>query len=83
MSRRHTSRRPRGPGAPAHAPSHAPSGDIAFDEYREGVPKRLEAERRRLDALAAEFGAFLRNLRRAKDQEEFERFMASRSRGEG
>ncbi len=65
----------------AAGPAYAPSGNIAFDEYREGVLKRLEEERRQLDAQAAEFGDFVRNLRRAKDQEEFDRFMAGRARG--
>lgn len=54
------------------------SGNLAFDAYRESVLRRLEEERRALDAQAAEFAAFLRDLRRAKDQEEFDRFMASR-----
>jgi hypothetical protein len=59
----------------------APSGNVAFDDYREGVLRRLEEERRQLDAQQAEFAAFLRDLRRAKDQDEFDRFMAGRSRG--
>jgi len=64
----------------ASAPGYAPSGNIAFDEHRESVLKRLEEERRQLDAQAAEFAAFVRSLRRAKDQEEFDRFMHSRNR---
>jgi len=59
----------------------APTGNLAFDEYREGVLKRLEEERRQLDAQGAEFAAFLQQLRRAKDQEEFDRFMESRNKG--
>jgi hypothetical protein len=62
-------------------PAYAPSGNIAFDEYREGVLKRLEEERRQLDAQQAAFSDFVRNLRRAKDQEEFDRFMAGRNGG--
>lgn len=59
--------------------SAAPStGNVAFDEYRANVLARLEEERRQLDAQAAEFGEFVKQLRRAKDQEEFERFMQSR-----
>ncbi len=65
---------------PGHASSYASSGNLAFDEHRERVLKRLEEERRQLDAQAAEFAAFVQNLRRAKDQEEFDRFMAERNR---
>lgn len=62
-------------------PSPPSSGNLAFDAYRESVLRRLEEERRALDAQAAEFAAFLHDLRRAKDQEEFDRFMASRRQG--
>ena len=54
------------------------TGNAAFDEYRTQELKRLEEERRRLDAMRADFEAFLKELRRAKDQEEFDRFMAER-----
>jgi hypothetical protein len=63
------------------------TGNIAFDEYRERELKRLEEERRRLEEERREFETYVRNLRRAKDQEEFDRFMAerraSRSAGQG
>ncbi len=49
------------------------SGNAAFDEYREETLKRLEEEQR-------EFGMFVERLRRAKDQQEFDQFMAERSR---
>jgi hypothetical protein len=48
------------------------TGNVAFDDYREATLRRLEDERR-------EFTQFLERLRRAKDQEEFDRFMAERS----
>ena len=57
---------------------HGSSGNLAFDEHRAAVLARLEEERRALDAQQAEFAEFMRNLRRAKDQEEFDRFMAAR-----
>jgi hypothetical protein len=60
--------------------SPASTGNVAFDEYRANVLARLEEERRQLDAQAGEFAAFVTQLRRAKDQEEFERFMQSRER---
>ena len=57
------------------------SGNTAFDEYRRSELERLEEERRRLDGEAEEFQAFLRELRSAKDKEEFDSFMASRRAG--
>lgn len=47
------------------------SGNRAFDEYREETIARLEEESR-------EFRAFLDRLRKAKDKEEFDQFMADR-----
>ena len=58
------------------------TGNLAFDEYRQGEVARLEAERRRLDEEAQAFGAFVEDLKRAKDREEFDAFMARR-RAEG
>jgi hypothetical protein len=52
------------------------TGNVAFDEYRERELKRLNEERRKLDEMRAEFESFLKELRRVKDQEEFDRFMA-------
>lgn len=57
----------------------ARTGNVAFDEYRERELARLEEERRKIDSMRSEFDEFLRNLRRAKDQEEFDRFMARRN----
>jgi len=51
------------------------TGNVAFDEYRAQELKRLEEERRKLEEMRAEFETFLKDLRRVKDQEEFERFM--------
>ena len=60
-----------------HAP-RSETGNVAFDEYRTRELGRLEEERRRLDEERHQFGEFLKNLRRAKDQEEFDRFMRER-----
>ncbi len=49
----------------------ASSGNVAFDEYRAETLRRLEDEQR-------EFLDYLERLRRAKDREEFDRFMAER-----
>ena len=56
----------------------AGSGNAAFDEYRQAQLERLEQERRRLEDEQREFRAFVERLRRAKDQDEFDRFMAER-----
>lgn len=45
------------------------TGNVAFDEYRETTLKRLDEERQ-------EFTKFVERLRRAKDQDEFERFLS-------
>ncbi len=50
------------------------TGNTAFDSYREETLKRLEEER-------AAFTSFLDQLRAAKDQAEFDQFMASRAKG--
>jgi len=50
-----------------------PSGNRAFDAYREETLRRLEEEQR-------EFGQFLDQLRFAKDKSEFDAFLAERRR---
>jgi hypothetical protein len=47
------------------------SGNAAFDEYRKQMLKRLEEEQ-------AEFADYVERLRKARDQEEFDRFMSER-----
>lgn len=55
------------------------SGNAAFDEYREEQLRRLDEERRRLDEEVDAFHAYMRNLRMARDREEFDRFMRDRT----
>jgi hypothetical protein len=55
------------------------TGNAAFDAYRAAELERLEAERRRLDEERREFEAYMAHLRRARDQEEFDRFKAERA----
>ena len=56
---------------PTGGGTFAPSGNRAFDEYREQTLSRLEEE-------AREFRSFLDRLRHAKDKSEFDQFMAER-----
>ncbi|QDZ02141.1 DUF2852 domain-containing protein [Nitratireductor mangrovi] len=63
-----------------HHGRHARTGNVAFDEWRTKELERIEEERRKLDEMREEFDAYMRELRRAKDQEEFDRFMADRDR---
>jgi len=51
----------------------APSGNRAFDAYREETLRRLEEEQQ-------EFQAYLDRLRQARDKAEFDEFMAERRR---
>ncbi|MBO0347209.1 DUF2852 domain-containing protein [Roseibium sp. CAU 1637] len=60
---------------------YARTGNVAFDDYRERELKRLEEERAKLETMRNEFDEFLRELRRTKDQGEFDRFMADRGHG--
>ena len=57
-----------------------PSGNAAFDDYRTAELRRLDDERRRLEDERREFEAYVRDLRRARDKEEFDRFMANRAK---
>lgn len=58
------------------------TGNVAFDDWRDAELARLDEERRKLDEMREQFDAYSRELRRAKDQEEFDRFMRER-RAEG
>ena len=68
-SRRHRARRH------GHAMT-APTGNAAFDAYREETLRRLEEEQEA-------FQAFLDRLRRARDKAEFDQFMEERAREAG
>jgi hypothetical protein len=54
------------------------TGNVAFDDWREAELARLDEERRRLDDMREDFDAYVRELRRAKDQDDFNRFMDER-----
>lgn len=58
----------------------ARSGNTAFDEWRDTEFKRLDEERKKMDEMRAEFDEYQRDLRRARDGEEFEEFLKSRKR---
>jgi hypothetical protein len=59
-------------------PAHSGTGNSAFEDYRRRELERLEEERRRLDEEAQAFSGFVEELKRAKDREEFDAFMAKR-----
>lgn len=63
-------------------PDFGRTGNAAFDEYRRTEVDRLERERKRLDDEAREFRSFVDDLKRAKDREEFDAYMA-RGRKDG
>ena len=56
----------------------APTGNAAFDEWGAAEIARLEEERRKLQEAQREFAEYVDEIRRAKDREEFERFMNER-----
>ena len=56
------------------------SGNAAFDAYRKAELERLEERRRELDAEVREFQRHIEELKRARDREEFEAYMAARKR---
>ncbi|WP_196260382.1 DUF2852 domain-containing protein [Pelagibacterium limicola] len=55
------------------------TGNAAFDDYRQEQLKRLEEERRRLEEEREAFEEYLANLHKARDREEFDRFMRERT----
>ena len=63
-----------------HSPRYgfAGSGNAAFDDYKREQMKRLDEERRKLEEEQKAFRDFVEKVRRAKDQDEFDRFMAER-----
>lgn len=61
-----------------HRSSRHSSGNAAFDDYRQEQMQRLDEERRRLDEEVSQFQGFVRNLRMARDRDEFDRFMRDR-----
>jgi hypothetical protein len=63
----------RGWGRSNHNAVSGPTGNAAFDEYREETLKRLHDEQ-------SAFVGFLEKLRRAKDKAEFDQFMDDRRR---
>ena len=54
------------------------TGNSAFDDWRNAELARLEEERRKLVQAEREFSEYLDRLRRARDREEFDRFMNER-----
>jgi hypothetical protein len=59
------------------------SGNAAFDDYRDAELKRLDEERRKLEEERADFETYVHDLRRARDKDEFDRYMADRKKRKG
>ena len=66
----------------AARPAYSSTGNFAFEEYRKRELERLEEERRKLDEEAHAFADFVEELKRAKDRDEFDAFMAKRRGGQ-
>lgn len=58
--------------------TYASSGNAAFDDWRDNELSRLDEERKKLDEMRTEFDQHMRDLRMARDRQEFEQFMADR-----
>ena len=54
------------------------TGNAAFDAYRRAELDRLEAQRRALEEESRAFSEFVEELKRARDREQFDAFMAKR-----
>lgn len=52
------------------------SGNSAFDAWRDGEIRRIEAQRHALETRLQEFESFVDALKRSKDRATFERFIA-------
>jgi hypothetical protein len=73
--------------APAWMPRLGPlahaTNNSAFEDWKRAELERLEEERRKLATAQQEFEDFLGQLKRAKDREEFDGFMAGRAKPAG
>lgn len=63
------------------AGSPSATGNEAFNDWRRAEIERIEREREKLAEAEREFAMFVAELRRAKDREEFDRFMQARRAG--
>lgn len=75
---KHAFKHKRGCRSSNHAHRGA-TGNAAFDDYRDEQLKRLQEERRRLEEEREAFEEYLANLHKARDREEFDRFMRDRN----
>jgi len=55
------------------------SGNHAFEEYKAAELAKIDEMRRKLEDDQKAFAGFMDRVRRAKDKEEFDRFMAERN----
>ncbi|MBV1703072.1 MAG: DUF2852 domain-containing protein [Hyphomicrobiales bacterium] len=57
-----------------------PTGNTAFDDWRTGEIAKLEEQRAKLVQAERDFAEHIDGLRRARDREAFDQFMAARNR---
>lgn len=55
------------------------TGNDAFDEWRSEELRKIDEERRRLDETRRDFDEYVRELKRARDREEFQAFQERRA----
>lgn len=60
------------------AANRGATGNWAFEEYRKAELDRLDAQRRALQDESRAFAEFVEELKRAKDRDQFDAFMAKR-----
>jgi hypothetical protein len=54
------------------------TGNANFDDYKDATLAKLEEQKRKLEEEQEAFAEFMQRLRRARDKEEFDQFMADR-----
>lgn len=69
--------------AAAFEAANGGTGNLAFDAYRRAEIERLVAKRRALEEESRAFAAFVEELKRAKDREQFDAFMAKQRAAAG
>jgi hypothetical protein len=64
--------------AAAYEAANGTTGNRAFDDYRKAELDRLDAQRKALAEESRAFSEYVEGLKRAKDREEFDAYMAQK-----